>query len=166
MFALANICIFAQDSPHLKKDSSATPVLDKTEQLVDKYGAKIADAFMVSIDKATPFVKSTFASLVYLQIGRGIAYLIPTLLFLLFVFLLIKEYNLLDAVLKSDKIPNYLNGNRGPLHEDNINPKILICVLFSIVFCVASIFTIGAALEHLFAPQWFAVKDIIDMFKK
>ena len=102
IFVLSNICIFAQDSLHLKKDSSTTPVLDKTEQLLDKYGMKIADGFMSSLDKATPFVKSTFTSLVYLQVGKGIAYLVPTFLCLLFFFDFINEYNKLDKILTSD----------------------------------------------------------------
>ena len=165
-FALTNICVFAQDSPHLKKDSSATPVLDKTEQLVDKYGAKIADAFMLSIDKATPFVKSTFTSLIYLQIGRGVAYLIPLFLFLFFLYLSINEYNKVDNILKSDKVPKNLDAVYGVFHENNVNPKIIVSLIFCFAFCIFTCFTIVDGIEHLFAPQWFAVKDIIDMFKK
>lgn len=164
MFVFTNIFIFAQDST-LKKDSSATPVLDKTEHLVDKYSAKIADAFMSSIDKATPFVKSTFTSLVYLQIGKGIAYLVPTFFFLLFLWIFIYQYNKVEKMLNSDKVPINLTKQYGVFHTDNINPKIILSFILLIIFFIASMFTIADGIEHLFAPQWYAVKDIIGLFK-
>ena len=34
-----------------------TPVLDKTEKMIDKYGAKIADGFSTAMEKATPVAK-------------------------------------------------------------------------------------------------------------
>ena len=165
MFVMTNICVFGQSTENAKKDTSQTPVLDKTEQLVDKYSAKIADAFISSIDKATPFVKSTFTSVVYLQVGKGVAYLMPTFFCLLFLIIFINEYNKLDAILKSDKVPTNLDSRTGPFCEDNINPKIIISMCFCIICGIIAIFTIADGIEHLFAPQWFAVKDIIQLFK-
>lgn len=164
MFVFTNIRIFAQDS-NLKKDSSATPVLDKTEQLVDKYSAKIADVFMSSIDKATPFVKSTFTSLVYLQICKGIAYLVPTFFFLLFLWIFIYQYNKVEKILNSDKVPNNLRAGYGVFNSYNINPKIIISFILFILFGIVSMCTIADGIEHLFAPQWYAVKDIIELFR-
>jgi hypothetical protein len=164
MFAFLSIKSFSNHSVAVV-DTSQTPVLDKTEKLVDKYGAKIADAFMSSIDKATPFVKSTFTSLVYLQIGRGVAYLMPLILSIIFFLIFLNEYKKIDNILKSDKVPNNLESRYGVFHENNINPPIIISLVLFILLFIVGCFTYKEGLEHIFAPQWFAVKDTIELFK-
>lgn len=57
---------FAQDT----SKKSETPVLDKTEQMIDKYGGKIADVFSSAMETAKPAAKEGFRALVMLQITK------------------------------------------------------------------------------------------------
>ena len=78
LLIIGNI-IYAQDSI-----KTQTPILDKTEHLVDKYSSKIADTFISTMESAKPFVKEGFQTVVMVQIAKGIGYLLPLILFIIF----------------------------------------------------------------------------------
>ena len=59
-------------------------------------------------------------------------------------------------------VPKNLRGEYGVFYEDNINPKVLITLILFIIFGIVTLFTIADGIEHLFVPQWYAVKDIVD----
>jgi hypothetical protein len=147
------------------QDSSKTPVLDKTEQLVDKYGGKIADAFMNTMESAKPLAKEGFKSVVFLQIAKGVGGMIPAIIFIIAFSMFYSEYDKIDAVLKSDNVPNHMDSGYGPFGEDNINPKLILTLIASCIFLIVSCFTVYDGLLHLISPKWFAIKEIIELFK-
>jgi hypothetical protein len=158
-------CLFISTSLLSQKDTSATPLLDKTEHLVDKYSSKIADAFMSTMENAKPLAKEGFESVVMLQIAKGIGMLLPLLFLFVFIVMFNSEYNRIDTILKSDKIPAHMYAKGGPFEEDNVTPK-LILNLIGLILCsiMTFIFTYDGVL-HLLSPKWFAIKEIIELFK-
>ena len=144
---------------------SQTPVLDKTEQLVDKYGGKLANAFSETIEGAKPMVKETFETVVMLQIAKGIGCLLPLFFFIIFMYLFKKEYDRINAILASDNVPDHMNSSYGVFGEDNVNVFIILYLIFAVIsFILALIFTYDGVL-YLMAPKWFAIKEIIGVFK-
>lgn len=158
--------IFALTASSQTKDTtSKTPLLDKTEHLVDKYSAKIADGFVSVIEQSKPMAKEAFQYVVMLQIAKGIALLLPLLAFIVFSVMFFSEYKRIDTILKSDNIPNHMNGNYGPMDEQNITPKIIFSLIGVVSFCTVSCLYTYSDVLHLIAPKWYAVKEIIELFK-
>lgn len=152
-------------SSQTKDTTSKTPLLDKTEHLVDKYSAKIADGFVSVIEQSKPMAKEAFQSVVMLQIAKGIALLLPLLAFIVFSVIFFNEYKRIDTILKSDNVPNHMDGNCGPMDEDNITPKMTLSLIGVVLFCILSCLCTYSAILHLIAPKWYAVKEIIELFK-
>lgn len=158
-FLMFSFISFAQ------KDSSTTSVLDKTEQLIDKYGAKLASSFMTVIESSKPLVKETFEVVIWLQVAKGIGHILPLVFFIIFIVIFFSEYNKLDTILKSDKVPNYLDKKYGPFDPSNINTKMIITLMFSLITFALTIFTLYDGILYLLAPKWYAIKEIIGAFK-
>ena len=150
---------------HAQKDSSQTPILDKTEHLIDKYSVKIAETFVNTIEASKPVAKEAFKTVVMLQIAKGIAYLLPIMAFIIFFVMFISEYNRIDSILKSENVPSHMNKHCGPMDEDNVTPKIVLSLIFSCIFMIMSFFCTYSGVVHLIAPKWFAIKEIIGLFK-
>lgn len=159
LLIIGNI-IYAQDSI-----KTQTPILDKTEHLVDKYSSKIADTFISTMESAKPFVKESFQTVVMLQIAKGIGYLLPLVFFFIFFNLMINEYKRIDNILKGDNIPEHMNIRCGPTDEWNITPIFILYLIFSsILFLISLVYTFDG-ITHIIAPKWFAIKEIIELLK-
>lgn len=145
--------------------ASKTPVLDKTEHLIDKYGSKIADTFARSLETAKPIAKEAFQSIVYLQIAKGVGLLLPLVFFIVFLILLKKEYDKIDNILNGNSIPEHMNSRKGPLDEDNITPFLIIYLALVVISLILAIINTYSGVLHLLAPRWYAFKEIIELFK-
>lgn len=158
---------FAQKAVDSVKDTtaSATPILDKTEKLVDKYGGKIADAFMSTMEKAKPMAKEGFESVVWLQIAKGVAGVLPLILCIIFMIIFVKEYRKIDNLLKSENVPKNMDNHYGPFDSCNINPILTGSFILTGIMVIVTVFTIADGIQHLIAPKWFAIKEIIDLIK-
>ena len=140
LLIIGNI-IYAQDSI-----KTQTPILDKTEHLVDKYSSKIADTFISTMESAKPFVKEGFQTVVMLQIAKGIGYLLPLILFIIFLILMINEYKRIDNIC-------------------NVTPIFILYLIFSAILFLASLTFTFDGITHIIAPKWFAIKEIIELLK-
>ena len=145
------------------KDSLSTS--QNVERLIDKYGGKISEGFNDVVEKTTPVAKEGFHIAVKLNIAEGIGYLLPLVFFFIFGYIFIKEYNRIDNMLKSDNIPRNMNKNYGPIDDDNSTPLLWISLVFTGILFVISLFTTIPGIKHLIAPEWYAIKDIIKLFK-
>lgn len=159
LLIIGNI-IYAQDS--IKTE---TPILDKTEHLVDKYSSKIADTFISTMESAKPFVKEGFQTVVMVQIAKGIGYLLPLILFIIFLILMINEYKRIDNILKSDNVPEHMDNRYGPTEESNVTPIFILYLIFSAILFLASLTFTFDGITHIIAPKWFAIKEIIELLK-
>lgn len=149
----------------LTDTGSATPTLDKVEQLVDKYSVKVANVFVATMEKATPIAKEGFQAAIWYQIAKGIAGIIPFFVSIVFLFLLINEYNTIYKVLASDNVPQHMARNKGPFTEYNMSLKLMIYIILFVASTICTaIFTYDGIL-HLLAPKWFAIKEIIELVK-
>ena len=140
------------------------PTISETERIVDKYGEKLAQGFSSFMESATPVAQEGFKIVVYLQLAKGVSYLLPLIFFILSVILFKNEYNRIENILKSDNVPNFYNGNYGPFDESNINIKIIIYLIITIVSAIIAVITTTDGLTHLIAPEWFAIKEISTLF--
>ena len=137
----------------------------EVERLVDKYGGKIVDSFNTVVEKSTPVAKEGFYVAVKLNIATGVAHLLPLLFFFIFGYIFLKEYKRIDNILKSDNVPKNMCKSCGPTYEDNITPLLICSLIFTcILFILSCIFT-TSGIKHLIAPEWYAIKDIISLFK-
>jgi hypothetical protein len=145
------------------KDSLSTS--QNVERLIDKYGGKISEGFNNVVEKTTPVAKEGFYIAVKLNIAHGIGLLLPLLFFFIFGYIFIKEYNKIENILKSDNIPRHMSKNHGPMENDNTTPLLIISLVAIVILSVVSLFTTMPGIKHLIAPEWYAIKDIIELFK-
>ena len=129
---LSILCLFGF-FVNAQKDTSKTPVLDKTEELIDKYGAKIAQSFSSTIESTKPMVKEGFNELVNFQIAKGIALLLPLLFCIIAFYIFYRQYKQIQTLLRSDKVPDYLDKRYGPFDESNISPHLIVPFIFGIL---------------------------------
>lgn len=151
---------FAQDKA---KDSTAT--LSEAERIIDKYGGAAIEGFNNVVAKITPMAEQGFEMAVKLQIAKGVGLSLPLIFCLIFLITFFKEYNRLDKILSSKEVPNHYNRSYGPFDESNITPLLIVSAILFLVFVVLSAFTTYDAITHLVAPEWYAIKEIIELFK-
>ena len=165
LFVVLMFCTLSYSATKEVAPKTETPVLDKTEQLVDKYGAKMVDAFSSTIEKTKPMAKEAFETVVMLQIAKGIACLLPLLMFILFLYLFKREYDRIQNILMSDNVPKNMDGRYGVFDDSNVTPFIIIYLLLFVACFIFSMFTTYDGIIHLLAPKWFAIKEIVGLFK-
>lgn len=146
-------------------DSSKTPVLDKTEELIDKYGGKLASSFSKAMETATPIAKEGFKIAVKFQIAEGIARLLPILLFIIFITIFNSEYKRIENILQRDDVSRTFNRSKGPFSDDNITPKLILFFIFSIIFFLVSLVVTYGGITRLIAPEWYAMLEILELMK-
>jgi hypothetical protein len=145
------------------KDSLSTS--QNVERLIDKYGGKISEGFNNVVEKTTPVAKEGFYIAVKLNIAHGIGLLLPLLFFFIFGYIFIKEYNRINNLLNSDNIPRYMNKNYGPMEDGNSSPLLWISLVSTCILFSFALFSTISGIKHLIAPEWYAIKDIIELFK-
>lgn len=131
---------------------STNPSISEAERIVDKYGGKIIEGFNSLVQKATPVAKEGFKIAVKLQIAKGIGRLIPIFMFFLFLFLAFK----------------FSKGSTWDIEGRPENDKAVLTLISGIIsgvmFVIACVTTYSGIL-YLMAPEWFAIKDIIELLK-
>lgn len=125
------------------QDSTQTQQISEIERIIDKYGEKIIDGFNNVIEKTTPYAEKGFEIAVRLQIAKGIAFLISAIFGIWLIFYSIFSKRFTDWVKEEYAQPIYL------IH-------ILIVPL--------TVWVMHEACVHLIAPEWFAVKEILELF--
>lgn len=159
LFSLTTLAETAKDS--VQQPTTAQEV----ERLVDKYGGKIVDGFNTVVEKATPVAEQGFKIAVRLNIAHGVTCMLPLIFFFLFMYWFKEEYNRLDNILKSNDVPSSMDYRYGPMGDDNCTPKLIMSLIATIImFILACVLTVDG-IKHLIAPEWYAIKDIIDLFK-
>jgi hypothetical protein len=154
--------VFSTTNDSIQKPSTAQEV----ERLVDKYGGKIIDGFNTVVEKTTPIAEQGFYIAVKLNIAKGIGELLPLLFFFGFGYLFIREYNRINNILNSDNVPYNMHSGYGPMDFINSTPLLWISLTFIVILFIFSLFTTMSGIQHLIAPEWYAIKDIIDLFKE
>lgn len=139
--------------------------ISTTERLIDKYGGKIAESFNSLVEKATPVAEEGFKLAVRLQIAKGIVNLLPIVIAIIFSILLKKEYMRISTILSQKEIPYHMDRNNGPFDEDNQTIMLIGYTIGAFGFAILALFTTYSGITHLIAPEWYAIKDIIELFK-
>lgn len=139
--------------------------ITETERIIDKYSGKIADSFTQGLEKVTPIAEDGFKIAVKVSIAQGIGLLLPSLLFIIFFSLLCKEYSRLETILMSDDVPSSMDCRHGPYSEYNFTGILSFYTIFTGLSAIASAFTIYDGILHLIAPEWYAIINIIELFK-
>lgn len=145
--------------------AQADTTITTTERIIDKYGGKISESFNSVVEKITPVAEQGFVIAVRLSIAEGVGYLVASLLFPFLITGFIKEYNRVEKMLATENPPRHLNSSYGPFSEYNANPKMIISLFGSIVSGVAFPFLVWNGLARLIAPEWYAIENIIELFK-
>lgn len=166
-FAQEQKSILAQEQ---KQDTTIT--ITTAERLIDKYSEKGITAFNNAVDKIAPTAVEGFEIVVKLQIAKGIANLLPLIGFIIFFSLLYKEYFRIETILEKIRDPDNsykndsFNRNYGPFGADkNITLILAVNLAGTIILFVMGLVCISYAIEYLLAPEWFAVKEIMGLFK-
>lgn len=128
------------------QDSTKTTI-SEIERVVDKYGEKIADGFISTMETAKPVAKEGFKVVVKLQFAKGIANLLPLLIFIISVISITKLWG-----------TEHLNNK-------DISAVGFIWLTLLIISFVLAIFDTYSGITHLIAPEWFAIKEIITLMK-
>jgi hypothetical protein len=139
--------------------------ITETERIVDKYGSAIVTSFNKLITSATPMAEEGFKIAVKVQIAEGIVLLLPFLFAVIFMYITYREYFRISNILNTndaDKYPRYYFRS-GPWHDDNLSFLLIVSVCMSAIFVLFAIFTTGPGVMRLIAPEWYAIKEIIQL---
>ena len=142
-----------------------TTTISNAERIIDKYSGKIANTFIAGIEKITPVAINGFEVVVKLQIAEGLFNLLFVFINIVLFWLFFKEYNRIQKLLRSGNYPRSMNESYGPFDESNATAKLWIFAVLSCFFVLFSPFCLYDACTHLIAPEWFAIKEIIELFK-
>lgn len=137
------ILLFLIAIPSTAQDS--IPNITETERIIDKYGEKVINGFNEVVEKATPYAEQGFELAVKLQIAKGIGGLILTSLFIICLILL------------------YLLWGGKHLNDENVSPFGVGVIVMAIVLLFPAIFNTYDSFLHLMAPEWYAIRDIVDL---
>ena len=58
-----------------------------------------------------------------------------------------------------------LNNEHGPLDDNNVTPQIFIYIIIMIIFFILACICTYDGITHLVAPEWYAIKEVISLFK-
>lgn len=129
-----------------------TENISEAERIVDKYGEKIANSFKEAMDTATPMAKEGFKMVVKLQIAKGIAYLLLPLTCIVMFLIYKRNYK----IAKEGQYNDWVHNKSGGLA--------LFSLIFSIILFIVSIPATYHGLLHVMVPEWFAIKEIVQLF--
>lgn len=146
--------LYSQNQP---KDSTNTKTpertaIQETERLIDKYGGKIIDTFNNVVEKSTPVAEQGFKIAVRLQLAEGIACVLPIIFMFIFGRTAFKEYN---KLILDEKSP--FN------NEDEMTFTLVIKIVSTGLCALVALFSTYSGILHLIAPEWYAIKEIIDL---
>lgn len=137
-----------------QEKEDTTPVISETERIVDKYGNKLAESFAEFMETATPMAQEGFKVVVRLQVAKGFCRLLFIPLSIFFAWLFFRS-------LKES-------------HSESFDEKafsgsvtIAICVmsaLLGIISIITAIFQTSTGIQMIIAPEWFAIKEIAELF--
>ncbi len=139
--------------------------ISNAERIIDKYSGKIANTFIAGIEKITPVAINGFELAVRLQIAIGLFDLVISVLTILLLIFLFKEFNRIQQLLYSENCPKVMDKTEGPYYYKNCTIKLTILSILIIPFVITFPFCLYEAFTHLIAPEWFAIKEIIELFK-
>ena len=127
--------------------NDSIPKITETERIIDKYGGVIIDGFNKTVEQVTPVAEEGFRIAVKLQIAKGVVGILPPFIFIIFAILFVRQYKIED--------------------DFSYNPTVLAIAYFigTFLFFITSCFTINTGITHLIAPEWFAIKEIINLVK-
>ena len=143
--------------------NSYTQVLDsipnttETERIIDKYSDSIIRGFNSTIEKVTPLAEDGFKVVVKLQFIKGVVYLLPLLFAIIFLILFKKEYNKIYEEIEDQSYNNVFD-------EDNMSVFLIIYLVLFTLFTLISLKYTYDGFTHIFVPEWFAIKEIVDLF--
>lgn len=127
-----------------------------TERVIDKYSDKIISGFNDLIEGVTPLAEEGFSIVVKLQIAKGIAYmLILPITILLWIIFYINYRNLQKVIGETAKKDSWVEYKSGTLT--------VIFLISSIASTIGLIPAIYYGLMYLIAPEWFAIKEILNL---
>ncbi len=145
IFVILGLTLNAQEK---KNDITTT----QTERIIDKYSDKIIDGFNNTIDKVTPMAEEGFAIIVKLKFIEGVAYLLP---FIIGIILLIL------STIRFKKIRYVKELPKEYITENNTYGFIYL-IVGGIIFIIG-LLTLSTALTHIFVPEWYAIKEIMNL---
>lgn len=137
--------------------------ISEAERLIDKYSGKISDAFTSGIESVAPMAKNGFEAVVRLQIAKGLGGLLSFALFIfsfLFGFRVIRKDR--DRALKEHGHIKYWCSD-GPTFKVIQGVVLALMGFIGIVIWLANDF-ITQSIMQLMAPEWYAIKEIINLF--
>lgn len=154
LFTYATLLAYGQQ---IENDTVTTSNLKEAERLIDKYGEKTVDAFNNLVEKATPLAVEGFNMAVKMQIAEGVSRIVPLIAFIISFILfkkMIKDYEGKGVSLESR------------LSTDSATAVVfaIYVVLIVVSFICTLVLTYGG-ITRLIAPEWYAIKEIIELVK-
>lgn len=119
----------------------STITVTEAERIIDKYSEKISDSFNEGITKIAPSVKEGFEVVVKLQIGIGLFNIAVSILCITLILLMIKNWKTICY-----------------------NDCELAATFLAIISIITFPITLYQGIVHLAAPEWYAMKEIIELF--
>lgn len=150
---------------YAQKDTGQYVTDSDVERLVDKYGGKVQESFNNFVERATPVAEEGFKIAVRLQFAKGLAWVLGILISVMLLSVYLKEYNRISTILNSGNVPKNMSASYGPWDEDNCT---FILIFSGIGFGIMTILSLAFAysgMTHLIAPEWYAIVEIINLFK-
>lgn len=148
-------------------DSVNVQKIEEVERIVDKYSGKAIEGFQNVVESVSPSIIEGFSMVVKLQVAKGIVMLLPIVFFFIFLMLFIKEYTRVTNILsvpREERVDHY-DYFKGAMDEENLSPMLIAYLILGMITGVLMFITTYGGFLHLVAPEWYAVKEIINLFK-
>lgn len=129
------------------QDSIPNINIPQAERIIDKYSSQIAETFEQGLEKVTPIAEEGFKMVVKFQLAKGIILMIPFFIFWISLYKLTKFWN-----------TEHFN-------DDDVSSLGLIWIILLIITFILSIFCTYGGVTRIIAPEWYAIKEIIELFK-
>lgn len=143
MFVFTNTIYSQQDSLNITQ----------AERIIDKYSQKIESSFTKGIENITPMATEGFEMVVKLKFYTALSSIFTTFFILVISFYIAFKYY---PIASEDNPNDFTEGKYG-----------LVVIIFSflgVVSFISTPFILVHYLPMLFCPEWYAIKEIIELF--
>lgn len=132
--------------------------ISSAERIIDKYSEKFYNGVSEIVEGLKGPAETVFKSVVRLQIAKGIGMLLILIPTIIFWIVFARLY---------PKVQTYCDGGHGYRTWDEApwGVMTIVALVAGIIFTIGSVFAVYHGLLRVFAPEWFAIMEIVQLVK-
>lgn len=163
LFAILFSVNFAYAQSETVKDVKETvaethETITTAERVIDKYTDKFYNGVSEIVEGLKGPAETVFKSVVMLQIAKGVAMLLILIPTIIFWIVFARTYPSVSEYCENEH--SYTTWDEAPKGVLTIISLVAACA-----FTIGSVFSVYHGILHVFAPEWFAIMEIVQLVK-